>query len=169
MSDSFAPSPQTFGALAASMPGGAEHMNRVPYGAALGMKLVEVTSARATLSLPWREDLVGDPASGVLHGGVITALMDSACGIAVFAALTEMTAIATLDLRIDYLKPARPHATVYAACHCYKVTSTIAFIRGIAHQGDLDDPIAHCAATFMLGANRAGPARRPRATEGGAA
>jgi acyl-coenzyme A thioesterase PaaI-like protein len=57
--------------------------------------------------------------------------------------------MATLDLRIDYLKPAPKGATVYARCQCYKLTRSVAFVRGTAHLGDINDPIAQSALTFM--------------------
>ncbi|MFX5578868.1 PaaI family thioesterase, partial [Acinetobacter baumannii] len=56
---------------------------------------------------------------------------------------------ATLDLRIDYLRPASRGATVIGRGECYRLTRQIAFVRGQAHDGDPDDPIAHVAGTFM--------------------
>ena len=56
--------------------------------------------------MPYDAKLVGNPETGVLHGGAITALLDGASGAAVFAALVDIVPIATLDLRIDYLRPA---------------------------------------------------------------
>ena len=132
-------------------------LSHTPFAAAVGMEVEAVEAAKATLRLDWRPDLVGDPATGVLHGGVITTLMDNACGVAVMAAMPRLMAIATLDLRIDYLKPARQGLAVRAFCHCYKLTRSIAFVRGVAYHDDIDDPIAHCAASFMRGANRKPP------------
>ena len=56
--------------------------------------------------LPYDDKLVGNPDTGVMHGGAITALLDACSGAAVFAALDEWVPIATLDLRIDYLRAA---------------------------------------------------------------
>ena len=123
----------------------------VPHNQALGLEVVELDEARARFRLPWQAKLVGNPKTGVLHGGVITSMMDACCGAAVFMALDEPMAIATLDLRIDYLRPAIPHETVFAATHCYKVTRNVAFVRGVAYHGSEDDPIASAAGTFMLG------------------
>ena len=58
---------------------------------------------------------------------------------------------ATLDLRIDYAKPAASGQPVIAEAECYRITRSVAFTRAIAHQGDLKDPIAAAAGTFMLG------------------
>lgn len=123
----------------------------VPHNQALGLELVELDEARARFRLPWQEKLVGNPKTGVLHGGVITSMMDACCGAAVFMALDTPIPIATLDLRIDYLRPATPHEEVFASAHCYKVTRNVAFVRSIAYQGSEDDPIAAAAGTFMLG------------------
>lgn len=123
----------------------------VPHNRALGLVLVSLAPARVRFSLPWAEKLVGNPETGVLHGGAITAAMDAACGTAVFQALTRPLVIATLDLRIDYLKPATPRQDITVDAHCYKVTRSVAFVRGVAYHGDESDPIATCAGSFMLG------------------
>jgi uncharacterized protein (TIGR00369 family) len=125
----------------------------VPHNHALGIKVVSVTATEALFELPYDEKLVGNPDTGVLHGGVITALLDGVSGCAVFAARTEMTPIATLDLRIDYLRPAEVGKTVRAKATCYKTTRNVAFTRAVAFHDDPDDPIAHSVGTFMLSTN----------------
>ncbi len=125
----------------------------VPHAHGLGLRVVEVGDARATCAVPYAAHLVGDPETGVVHGGVVTSLLDNCSGIAVSAATRRFGQIATLDLRIDYMKPATPGLTILARCHCYKVTSTIAFVRGVAFHDDESDPIAACTAAFMLSAN----------------
>jgi uncharacterized protein (TIGR00369 family) len=122
----------------------------VPHNHALGIKVVTVTPAESLFELPYDAKLVGNPDTGVLHGGVITALLDGVSGCAVFAARTEMTPIATLDLRIDYLRPAEVGQTVRAKATCYKTTRNVAFTRAVAYHDDPDDPIAHSVGTFML-------------------
>ncbi len=126
----------------------------VPHNAAVGIEVVALGDAMAHMRLPFDGRLVGDPVRGVLHGGVVTTLMDACCGAAVFQALTEPVPIATLDLRIDYLKPATAGLDVFARCECYKVTSNVAFVRGFAFH-DERDPIAAAAGSFML-ATRSG-------------
>lgn len=122
----------------------------VPHNRALGLRFVELTAERAVLDLPYREDLVGDPSKGTLHGGAITALVDSACGMATLARLEQrVKRVATIDLRIDYLKPATPHHTVRAEATCFRVTRHVAFVRGSAYH-DADDPIALATGTFMI-------------------
>lgn len=123
----------------------------VPHNKALGLRIVAMEHpGEAVFELPYDPKLVGNPDTGVLHGGAITALLDGASGAAVFMALTEWVPIATLDLRIDYLKPAEPPKAVRAKATCYKVTRNVAFTRAIAYHEDPDDPIASAVGTFML-------------------
>jgi uncharacterized protein (TIGR00369 family) len=123
----------------------------VPHNRALGIQIHDLSKAGgARLELPYDAKLVGNPETGVLHGGAITSLLDSCSGAAVFAALVYIAPIATLDLRIDYLKPATPGKSVIAHAHCYKLTKSVAFTRAIAYHDDPGDPIASAAGTFML-------------------
>lgn len=125
--------------------------DHVLHNKALGIQIESLTDSESRLSLPYSEDLIGNPETRVLHGGAITALLDACCGSAVFMALKAPTPIATLDLRIDYLKPATPDATVFGHAHCYKVTRHVAFVRCTAFHEDENDPIATATGTFMLG------------------
>lgn len=122
----------------------------IPHAKALGLELIDVSRGEATIRLPYDEKLVGDPETGILHGGVITTVMDNAMGMAVFSALNPVMGLSTLDLRLDYLKPATPNQDVKVYAHCYKITRHIAFVRGLAYHGDKSDPIANGSATFML-------------------
>lgn len=129
----------------------AQLMNRgSPQAVALGLETLEIGHARALIKLPYRADLVGDPETGVIAGGAVTTLLDHSCGQAVFAALTEPTSVATLDLRIDYMRRAEPGLDIHVAAHCYKLTSSIAFVRAVAYDRDADDPVAAAQAAFML-------------------
>lgn len=122
----------------------------VPHNRALGITILEMTTGITTFKLPYDAKLVGNPETGVLHGGAITALLDAASGAAVFAALTQWVPIATLDLRIDYLKPAEPHRDVLARAECYKLTKNVAFTRAVAFHDSADKPIASSVGTFMI-------------------
>jgi uncharacterized protein (TIGR00369 family) len=128
-----------------------------PQAQALNMRVLDVAPAKAWLSVPYDEQLIGDVETGVIHGGVITTLLDHTSGMAVQLALPERMSIATLDLRIDYMKPATPGLALTGHCHCYKVTRNIAFVRGVAYHTDESDPIATSVGTFMLAANRSMP------------
>ncbi|MBI4954215.1 MAG: PaaI family thioesterase [Myxococcales bacterium] len=122
----------------------------VPHNRALGMELVSLDDADAVMRLPYAPHLVGNPDTGVLHGGAVSSLMDACCGAAVFMALAEPVPIATLDLRIDYLKPAAPGQDVIAHACCYKVTRNVAFVRSVAFHDSEADPIASAVGAFML-------------------
>ncbi len=124
----------------------------VPFNQALNLTLTEVSQnpAIAVMQLPYDEKLVGNPETGVIHGGALTTLMDAASGAAVFLAIKARSAIATLDLRIDYLRPATPGKAINARAHCFKTTHNVAFTRTMAFHDDPEDPIAAASGTFML-------------------
>jgi uncharacterized protein (TIGR00369 family) len=119
------------------------------HGGRLGIVYHDHGDDWAALALPYHSDLIGDEASGVIASGPILALMDMATSVAVWRKLDAFKGHATLDLRIDYLRPARPGHTVIGRGECYRITRSIAFVRGQAHDGDPDDPLAHVAGTFM--------------------
>jgi uncharacterized protein (TIGR00369 family) len=125
----------------------------VPHNKALGFTVIEVGFEPSFIiaKLPFDERLVGHPDSGLLHGGAVTTLLDAAGGGAVYAKLKSPTPIATLDLRIDYLKPAAGRVAVLARAECIKVTRNVAFVRMSAYHENPDDPIALGAATYMIG------------------
>ena len=132
-------------------------IDHIPHNRALGMKVLEFRRAEVVFSLPYDEKLVGNPDTGVLHGGAITALLDACSGAAVFAALTDWLPIATLDLRIDYLRGGEPGRDIACRAHCYKLTRNVAFTRAVAYHDDEASPIATSAGTFMLGTKPGGP------------
>jgi len=129
----------------------------IPYNAALGLRVVgiERAQAQATFTLPYDAKLVGNVDTGVLHGGAITGLIDACSGAAVFAALAEWQPIATLDLRIDYLRGGEPGRDIACRANCYRITRNVAFTRAVAYHDDEADPIATSMGTFMI-ATKAG-------------
>ena len=127
-----------------------ELMEGLPHSREIGMRLHWSKEGKSRLSVPYSERLVGDPETGVLHGGVITALLDTACGSAALSASGKPMATATLDLRIDYMRPATVGLAVHARAECYRMTRTIAFTRAVAYHTDPDDPIASAAGSFMV-------------------
>ena len=128
----------------------ARGMGQTPFLRALGGELLEFKKGIGRMRLPYSEKLVGNPNTGVVHGGVITAMLDQACGMAIGSALDAPMAMATLDLRIDYMKPAAPHADILIESECLKITHEIAFARARAFHTSLEDPIAIATGTFML-------------------
>jgi len=126
-------------------------MEGLPHCAALGIKMGEYRRGYCEAHLDYDEKLAGDPDTGIVHGGVVTTLMDSAGGACAFSVIKAGQTVATLDLRIDYLKPAEPGAIIHGVTECYKLTKNVAFVRGYAYNTDRNDPIANCTATFMVG------------------
>lgn len=126
-----------------------ELARRVGHGRALGLEFRQSGENWAELALPWREELVGIPETGVLASGAVVSLIDTASGTSVWVSLDKFLPIVTVDLRLDYLRPANRGETIVARCECVKLTRRIAFVRGIAH-GDEGRPIALSSATFML-------------------
>ena len=99
--------------------------------------------------MPYSDAIVGNPVTGVIHGGAITTLMDTCCGISTVCYLPEFEICPTLDLRIDYMHPAEPGKAIFGFAECYRVTPAVIFTRGIAYQDDRSEPIAHVVGTFM--------------------
>jgi len=120
-----------------------------PHGKLLGIKFVAVDRNRATMSLPYNPALIGDTRNRVLHGGAVTTLLDQTSGLAAIAGSDTLQSVATLNLSISYMRAATPNETLIAQAYCYKATRHVAFVRGIAHDGDENNPVATSQATFM--------------------
>lgn len=121
----------------------------IPHAKSIGIQFVSAEPYKSCLKIPYKKELVGNPVNGTIHGGVIISIMDSVGGMAVFSSLAAMEPIATLDLRVDYMKPAVVEQDIYAEAECYKLTQSIAFVKGIAYQNNKEDLVATCTATFM--------------------
>ena len=136
---------------------------------ALGIVMIP---GECAMRAPFRADLVGDPESGGLAGGVITTLLDQTCGMAVGWAMRganpwdvgeggdtwsamrneprRFGTMATLDLRIDFVRPSKKGRDVTARAQCYQIAGGVAFVRGEAFEDDPADPIAAAQAAFMI-------------------
>jgi len=121
----------------------------IPYSRALDIRIDDVFSGEAVLSLPYNPQFVGDVESGVLHGGVVTALLDTAMGTAVVSHPQSMGGTATIDLRIDYMRGATPGQRITARAECFRVTRSVAFVRATAHD-EREDPVATAAGAFTV-------------------
>ena len=121
---------------------------------ALGFAFQSVEGDRVRIRAPWREDLVGDPDTGVIAGGLVTTLLDHVGGLAVWTKMETYQPIATLDLRVDYMRAAHPRKDLLAEARCFKLTSSIAFVRAWAFEDDPNDPVAAAQAAYALTAAR---------------
>jgi uncharacterized protein (TIGR00369 family) len=130
--------------------GEGEAITGLPFSREIGMRLHQAEDGVAVVSVPYDARLVGDPETRVLHGGVITALLDTACGWAVMATAAKLRSTATLDLRIDYMRPATAGEAVFSRAECYRLTRSIGFARAVAYHADPTDPVATAQGAFIL-------------------
>lgn len=124
-------------------------MERSGHGSALGFTVTRVGDGEAEITFPYNTAVIGNPLTGVVHGGVIVSLLDTCCGIACWSVMKQLGFAPTMDLRLDYMRPAEPDREIYVSAKVYRDTSSVIFCRGSAWQDDPDKPIAHCVANFM--------------------
>ncbi|MEP4979957.1 PaaI family thioesterase [Ascidiaceihabitans sp.] len=127
-----------------------QFMTAIPHARDLGMELMQLDGGVATIRMPYDERLIGDPDTGVMHGGAISALMDSCCGAAVMSHPSNPGGTATIDLRIDYMRAATPGQAVSTTATCYHVTRSVAFVRATAVDEDMENPVAMATGTFTV-------------------
>jgi uncharacterized protein (TIGR00369 family) len=114
----------------------------IPFNRFLGLRCLEVEDGHARVELPFRPELVGNPEIPALHGGAISATLDTTGGLAVWSKARPDDRVSTIDLRIDYLRPGRADPFIAVA----KVVRLgnrvgVAELRAF-HPGDEDRPIA---------------------------
>jgi len=124
-------------------------MERMGHGLALEYKVTRLGGGEAEMSFDYKPEVIGNPLTGVVHGGVIVSLMDTCCGTAAFSLFNGIPMAPTMDLRLDYMRSAEPHKPIYVSAKVYRNSSSVIFCRGVAWQDDRENPIAHCVANFM--------------------
>ncbi len=77
----------------------------VPFNKHLGFKALKAAPDEVALCLPFRDEFVGDPLRGALHGGTISTLIDTAGGAIAFFNIKRNERVSTVDLVVDYLRP----------------------------------------------------------------
>ena len=127
-----------------------QFIEAIPHSKALGMRLTQIGEGMAAIEMDYDARFVGDPATGVIHGGAVSALMDTCCGAAVMSHPSAPGSTATLDLRIDYMRAAQPGQMIRASALCYHTTRTVALVRATATDDDPDNPVASATGAFTL-------------------
>lgn len=122
---------------------------RIPHGQALGLEFVSFAPHSLLVKLPYRPEIVGNPQTGHIHSGALTVLIDQTSGTAAILALGGKERVATLDLRVDHLRPAQAGKAVYAQADCYRIARDVAFVRCVCYEDSPDDPVATSMSTFM--------------------
>ncbi|MBQ0804768.1 MULTISPECIES: PaaI family thioesterase [unclassified Sulfitobacter] len=131
-----------------------QFISALPFSEALNMSLEDLDGGVAVISMPYDSKLVGDPRTGVIHGGAVSALMDTCCGAAVMSHPSNPGGTATIDLRIEYLRAAKPGQTITARAECYHVTRSVAFVRATARDEEDGSPVATATGSFVVEGKR---------------
>ncbi|SDC39055.1 PaaI family thioesterase [Ruegeria marina] len=127
-----------------------QFIQAIPHAKALGLDLTHIGQGEAEITMPYNADLVGDPRTGVIHGGAVSAMMDTCCGAAVMSHPAAPGGTATIDLRIDYMRAATPGQSITTRATCYHITRNVAFVRAVATDDDTDRPVATAAGSFTV-------------------
>ena len=128
----------------------ANMMSVAPWANEMGFEVTRIEKGHIWGVRPFREHLIGDLENRVIHGGVITTLLDNLCGMSCGTSLNAFRFVATLDLRTDYLRPAESGRDVLAEAECYHITKSVAFCRAWAYHESRDKVIATAQGAFAI-------------------
>lgn len=123
----------------------------------LGLEVLQAEETGLQMRLPYSDEIIGNPLMGIIHGGALTTLMDTACGTACFVAVEGMELCPTLDLRVDYMRASEPGVNLVAHASITRITNNVVFTECLVKQESDNTLVAKCTATFM----RIGPEMTP--------
>ncbi len=117
-------------------------MDMIPFNAVLGIRIDALSDGFCRMSIPFRDELIGDPVRPALHGGVLSAAIDTCGGAAIWTQIDKGDAISTVDLRVDYLRPGQPREFVVEG-RVLRLGNRVGVAEMIAyHPGGEGEPIA---------------------------
>lgn len=120
----------------------------------MGISVVSAKNGTAEMKIPFNADLADE--DGAMHAGAIVTLLDTTCGLAVFSALDSMQPIATIDLRIDMVRPVPAGQGIKAVVVCEAIRDCVAYISGKAYGETGNEPLVIASGSFAT--NTMGPA-----------
>jgi len=129
---------------------------KIPFNRSLGLQLILAKDGFAKMRLPFREDFVGDPFRPAIHGGVISSLIDTTGGAAVFSAIGDTALCSTVDLRVDFLRPGELEDLICEA-QVVRIGNRVAVIDATVTQTTKQEPIATGKAVFNVRRNEENP------------
>jgi uncharacterized protein (TIGR00369 family) len=121
-------------------------LNNIPFNALLGLRLVRLHQDGVTIECRMRPELLNG--SGVLHGGVTATLADVAVGMALARHLGRPRAAATVEMKINYLRPVS-QGKIMARSHLVKVGSRLCCARVDILDAE-KRPVAAALVTYMI-------------------
>ena len=122
----------------------------IPFHRALGLRVLTAGPAGAAVTIPPAPQLTGDPHRPAVHGGVLATLIDTAGGLAVFLAVGPGDRVSTLDLRVDYLRPAATDRPLTAEARVLRVGNRVAVTEIWVHHGDPEAAVARGTAVYNV-------------------
>ena len=124
--------------------------NEIPFNRLLGMKVDHMAAGEVILRIPSRPELIGDPFRPALHGGVTSALADTAGGLAVFTRIQRDQTTSTVDLRVDYLRPGETTMDLLAKSTVIRLGNRVAAAQTVVYQDDIENPVAVATGVYNV-------------------
>ena len=119
----------------------------------MGAVMGKVRPGQVEIEMPFRDDLTQQ--HGFIHGGIVTAIVDSACGYAAFSLSAPDTAVLTVEYKVNFVAPAKGERLL-ARGEVVRSGATIAVCKGdvLAYDGGEEKLVATMLTTMMLMPNR---------------